>query len=502
VNIPWVGITKRMNIFQNFYFDNSFLYPTQAFLMLAFLYVFLSAVVITVIIICLRKHEKILLAISNDPVLSLLIVTMIVLGSRIVIMFFNSSHVQILPEKIFEMDTVGRDWLDGVMIPVMRLWKGLPFNPQIGYGQGLTVFVGMLFYPFYIFGISTQETLVKFSQTSYIYMASFVLLTYIVLIFTKYKNDIRNILIIVLMTFLFGYSGSLGLERGNTDIIFSLVMLLLYFFRMRKKGLLKHFDFVEACILGMLTASKITLLPISLAFILTSEKLLPSIIYFLLSYGVWSISPTVFGIQSSLLDSYTASAIFQKSFFSNALSISCWAGNHVLRGVASNFILCSQGALEEFKKVFLIMLNVIFYILAGTVFILPLVPLALHLKNMTGSFISFIRYVYENRSRFFLLFLVLAVAAINLLPIFSFSYRLYFSFAVLLAAWHSIRNIQARKVLLLSTVCFLIKGMWFTDLKILNVFIALHYMSLIYATSMEVSVTLVRRKDFYAGKKK
>lgn len=503
VNIPWVGIIKRMNIFQNSYFDNSFLYPTQAFLMLALLYILLIATTITIMVICIKKREKILSSISNDPIFSLLTVAMVILGSRIVIMFFNSSHVQILPELVFVMDMVGRDWLDGVMKPVMMLWRGLPFNPQIGYGQGFTVFIGLLLYPLYKLRVCTQETLVHFSQISYIYLASLVSLTYVVLIVTKYKSQIRNSLLIVFITFLLGYSGSLGLERGNTDIIFSLIILLLYFFRMRTQGSSKFFYFIEVGLLGMLTASKMTLLPISLAFILTSDRLLPSIVYFFFSYGIWSFSPALFGIKSSLLDSYNASIIFlEPIYFSKMLSVSCWAGNHVLRGIASIFILCSQSALEEFNKIFTIVVNLIFYILAGTVFILPLIPLLSHLRDKTGSFISFMRYVYGNRSKFLLLLLVLAVAAINLLPVLSFSYRLYYSFAVLLAAWYSIQNVQARKLLLVSTVCFLLKGFWFTDLKILNVFIALHYMTLIYASSMELRLSLVGRKDFYGSKKK
>lgn len=485
-----------MTIFQNPILLNSFYYPNYAFAFLLFALLLQIAIIIVPIIIIAKYRRAILSWISRDYTLSLLMALLAVVTSRIIVMLFNSSHIQILPEKIFVMDMVGRDWLDGVMQPVMMLWKGLPFNPQIGYGQGFTVFIGILFYPLYTVGIITQQTVVHFSQISYIYLASLVSLSYISLIVTKYINEIRNILIIAFITFLLGYSGSLGLERGNTDIIFSLVMLLLYFFRMRKQGLSKSFGFIEACVLGMITASKITFLPISLAFILTSNRLLPSIIYFFFSYSIWSFSPTIFGIKSSLLDSYNASAVFQKSFFSNALSISCWAGSHVLRGIASNFILCSQSALEEFNKLFTIMVNLIFYILAGTVFILPLVPLLSRPKDTIGSFVSF------NRSKFLLLFLVLAVAAINLLPIFSFSYRLYYSFAVLLAAWHSIQSMRGRKLLLLSTICFLLKGIWFTDLKILNVLIALHYMILIYATSMELSLTLVRRKDFYVSKKK
>lgn len=491
-----------MNLFQNSYFDNSFLYPTQAFLVLALLYIFLIGITSTIIILCIKKREKIISAISKDPIFSLLTVAMVVLGSRIIIIFFNSSHVQTLPEKIFAMDMVGRDWLDGVMQPVMRLWKGLPFNPQIGYGQGFTVFIGILLYPLYKLGISTQKTLVHLSQISYIYLASLVSLTYLTLIVTKYKNHIRNILIIVFMTFLLGYSGSLGLERGNTDIIFSLVILLLYLFRANTHGLSKSFGLIEACVLGMLTASKMTLLPISLAFILTSKQLLPSIIYFLFSYGIWSFSPTLFGIKSSLLDSYVAATTFQKLYFSNTLSTSCRTENYGLFGLASLFIPCSLSGLNILNRLFLAMVYLVYAVLFVLFFIIPLVPLVSQLRIMNRKIFFYIKFFYQNRSIFLLLFFVLSVAAINLLPTFSYSYRLYFSFSVLLAAWYSIQSTRARKFLLLSTMCFLVKGMWFTDLKLLNVLIALHYMILIYAASLELILTLVRRKDFYGSKKK
>jgi hypothetical protein len=397
---------------------------------------------------------------------------------------------------------VGRDWLDGVVFPVMNLWRGLPFNPAIGYGQGFTVFIGILFYPLYVLGIITQKTVVHFSQISYVYLASLVSLSYITLIVTKYKKEVRNIILISFITFLLGYSGSLGLERGNTDIIFSLAMLLLYFLRIGKHGSSKLFGCIEAFTLGMLTASKITTLPIALAFVLTSEQLLPSVLYFLFSYGVWSFSPALFGVKGTLLDSITASATFLHSFFPTTLAVSCLSGSYVLRGLASNFILCSQPALEALNVIFTIIINVIFYLLIGMVFISPIVPLILYLKKMNGSLMLLVQYVYQNRNKFFLLLLVLAVAAINLLPVFSFSYRLYYSFAVLLAAWYSISAIKAKQLLLFSTLCLLLKGIWFVDWKLLNVLIALHYMSLIYAVSLSLRTMLPDRKDVYGAKKK
>ena len=432
----------------------------------------------------------------------MLMVLLIVVTSRLIVMFLNSSHIQILPEKIFAMDMVGRDWLDGVMTPVMRLWKGLPFNIQIGYGQGFTVFIGILFYPFYKSGINTQEALVNFSQISYIYVASFVLLTYVVLILTKYKKDIRNILIIVYITFLLGFSGSLGLERGNIDIIFSLVILLLYLFRLSKYSSSKYFGFIEACILGMLTASKITLLPISLAFILTSTRLWSSIIYFIFLYSAWSLSPTVFGIHSTLLDSYSAAIKFQNLYFPNTLLTGCRGDNYGLFGLASLFIPCGPSGLNIFNRLFLAMAYLIYACLFVIVFIIPLIPLVSQLQIVNRKIFFHIKFLYQNRSIFLLLLFVLAVAAINLLPNFSYSYRLYFSFSVLLAAWYSITNAKAKRLLIISTICLLLKGVWFTDWKLFNIFVVLHYVSLLYAASIELTEPLVRRKELYDRKNK
>jgi hypothetical protein len=56
--------------------------------------------------------------------------------------------------------------------------------------------------------------------------------------------------------------------------------------------------------------------------------------------------------------------------------------------------------------------------------------------------------------------------------------------------------------LLVSTLCLLLNGVWFPEWKLLNIFVTLHYMSLLSAVSLDLGITLAHRKDVYGGKKK
>ncbi len=484
-----------MNMFQHPLVLNSFYHPNYAFLFLLFSFVLQAAIIVVPIWIIVKYRQALLSWISKDYTFSVLLALLAVVFSRVVVMFFNSSHIQMLPEQTFVMDMVGRDWLDGVMRPIMSLWEGIAFDPKIGYGQGLSVFLGILLYPLYKTGACSPDSVLTCSHTGYLILSLTVLAGYVTVIFRFFKSSVRTLLLIGFITFILGYAGSLGLERGNTDTIFSLIILLLYLFRTQKTIRSQFSVWVEGCILGLLCSSKITLLPVAFVFIITSPRLLLSGLQFVFWYAFWSLIPFAFGIQSTLLDSYIAGSTFQKIFFSDPLKISCWAGNHVLLGLASFFIPCFAVKLNIYNTLFSVVEYIVFTVLCGVVFVLPVVPLITGVKTAYTTIIASIRYLYTKRSDFLLLFLVLAVAAMNLLPVFSFAYRLYFSFAVLLAAWHTITTEQAKRLLVLSTLCLLLKGLWLTDLRILNLLIALHYMSLISAASTDVLSNLHLRRS-------
>ena len=107
------------------------------------------------------------------------------------------------------------------------------------------------------------------------------------------------------------------------------------------------------------------------------------------------------------------------------------------------------------------------------------------------------KFLYNHDTRlnkyFVILLFILAVAAMNLLPEFSFTYRLWYSLPLLLLLWKETENHKkARLYCLLSIICLSVKGLWiYTNVdpngfnifesRGLSLFVVLHFYFMIKA---------------------
>lgn len=484
-----------MDIFQNFVLQNSFHYPNFAFVFLLFTYLVQVTIIIGFIISIIKYGRAVLSFFLKDYVFTLLLVLLIVVLSRVAVTFFNSSHIQVLPEKIFAMNMVGRDWFEGVIQPATRLWQGLPIDPKLVYGRGLITFVGILFYPLYKIGACTPDTMIQCSQISYVIVLTLLIASYVSLICFYFKPSVRNILLVSFIAFILGYGGSLGIDRGNIDVLFSLILLILYLLRKHNPKTSWLHMVIETCILGVLCSSKLTMVPLALAFVLTSQYIASSMVFFVLWFIFWSLSPTAFGLHVSLLDSYVAAATWNKK----PLTIGCSSG-YVFSGIIPLFIPCSIAAKNILSKLLQMRVYIAYGILSAFVFVFPLISLVSKLPVKNKKISSYLSLYYKNRKLFLLSLFTIAVAAINLLPNFSYSYRLYYSLPVLFIAWHSVTTTRSKDLLLFSTMCLLLNGVWFTDMQIVNVLVAVHYLCLIGAVLINLADKLRTKRSGYATK--
>jgi hypothetical protein len=373
---------------------------------------------------------------------------------------------------------------------------------------------------FYVFGciygpalsVVTIPILQLAQQTGFCFQAScttplyqlLLLLTiggYVLFIFriTGKDSEPRIVFLVYLMLFLLGIPGSLGLERGNIDIIYSLLFgLLLMLSRIRIKSLPKSRYMVAVLIgllLGFLTNSKLFFLPFSLIFILSAETSMLIGYIALLVFWLFMFLPKLYGAPGTLTDLLNVSFYFDKN--APFITIDSMSFNHSFAALASLATDCIYKniiyPMEHYKIIGI--LSKIFLIFT---FVLPTVTY-ISRKTVTNLGKTLAWIIRERRNeKLRMLAIVYTLAAINLLPSFSINYRLYYSLPVLFFLWLDTKsNASARWNLILSMIFLGFKGLWLLtgieprgmtliDVRIMNIFVLLHFFFMIKAALASV----------------
>lgn len=406
----------------------------------------------------------------------------VMIFTRYSVTYLNREHKQRLPESVFAMDRVGMDWLDGVMQPVFSMLEGQPFNPAIGYGQSLTTVAGILVSSARWVGLCPEASAANCSNEVYrIVFAAVFFGFFLFTMLVPYGKDKISVVLFIAIFFL-GSSGSLGLDRGNLDIVFSFVLFTLAIWRLRRHTQTVVQTITEAIVLSFLVGTKVTILPFAAAFLITSGQVLPFIIAFAGSYVGFSHLPLLFHRPAALMDPFIAAKAFG-SKYTNMFGLWCPPGNHAVYSLAAYGFDCSRLAIGGNAHDYLTAVRVLGYMLFFLIVVWPLRILmrliqGIHTVKQWGTVLA------RANQGVFLLMLSLGTASINLLPFLSHPYRLYYSFFAVLTVWYAARDAASRRTIMLSSVFLLLKGLWIADSRVLNVFVALHYYFLISAAAV------------------
>jgi len=385
-----------------------------------------------------------------------------VVFTRYQITFLNASQKQILPESVFAMDRVGRDWLDGVVFPMFTILGGRPFNPEIGYGRGIPSVLGLVILPLQSAGICTDAQIVDCASAMYKGMVVIVLIGFFsTVLFLPYgKNLVPAAL--VLIAFLLGMPGSLGLDRGNLDIIFSLFLFLGAIARFRQRRQTVFQTVAEAVLLALMANTKITIVPFVVVFLLTSTNIILFIGIFAAAFIGFSYLPMMFLVSASLWDSFYAASTV-KRMFPDTLATWCAPWNHTIFSIASLATNCSRSTTGAITALGVVLFSSIIW---------PFIRLPF----------GRLKKIYEaSPSGIFFLMLCLVTASINLLPYYAYAFRLYYSLICLLLGWYIVKEPVSRRALVLSSVFLLLKGLWIPENKIINIAVFFHFYYLIRA---------------------
>lgn len=423
-------------------------------------------------------YRAIISTIQNHSDFLFVLLLSIMIFTRYSVTYLNREQKQLLPDSVFALNIVGHDWLDGVIQPALSLLDKQPFNPVVGYGQSLSSITGLIILPLQSFGICTQSQTLSCSNAVYkaVFVLTFAGFILIGLLFPYGKDTI--LILLNILIFYLGIPGAMGLDRGNLDILFSLCMSLFALLRIRRGHQPVRWCITEAIVLALFVNTKMLVLPITIAFLITSRHVLLSVAIFISSFMGFSYLPVLLHMPASVVDPFTA--VFSFGRPSNIFIAWCSSWNHTVYNMVTNFFDCSQ--LTEHTQTFL---SVMVTRSSGIMifFLIVILPL----RNLIHDIWKYHktiqwRILYGQTHKELLVLLVsLGVASINLLPYFANPYRLYYSLMAVLLSWYASCDKTSRNVVVLSSLFLLIKGLWFTDNRIINISIAFHYYFLVQA---------------------
>jgi hypothetical protein len=295
--------------------------------------------------------------------------------------------------------------------------------------------------------------------------------------------------LLYLMIFLLGVFGSLGLERGNVDIILSLFFGFLMIWILTKpndqktnlKVILKAICIGFIC--AFLVNVKLFLLPVAVVAIYSSRKILITILSFVVMFSLLGYLPYVlFHAPSNPLSSVISSMQWGVGMFSPYYIMRLNNTFNAIASLATNCVqrLSCEGRLNSF------VISTISFVLFIFTFIYPFLASpfiksrltrfkqqikaylsgglrGLSIVQIIGVVGSMIRWMSEKRAdrKFIILLFILSVAILDLMPMNSFGYRLYYFLPLLLLLWKETENNRrARVFCLLSIILLSVKGLW------------------------------------------
>jgi len=448
-----------------------------------------------------RKNRKEF--ILSDPTWIFALLLALTVITRFSFSFGDATYFAKSPESLFGENVVGLDFRVGVIYQASMILQGLPFYT---FYQNYGPAVSMLFAPV-IQGMANAGLCLPndFHLTCIpplyhiwlgIFLCGFLLFFWMV---TKNHPQARTPLLVFLCAFFLGIAGNLGLERGNVDIMLSLLSggLLLMLFH-PKGGTIQSTasSLGIGFISGFITNSKFFLLPLALTAIISSKKPLLTLFAAAISFVGFALLPLAYGAPSPIFGPIT-NALYALKSMPFAHPGYLWY-NHAFTATGSLFTDCvKRGACDAPADTAVIYaLWIVFFLFT---FVGPLIDTRQTsavfdaLRSLPQKIAMLLqRVVRSPRHPGAIMFLAsLSVASFNLLPIFALNQRLYFSIPILLLLYTATeKNSEARYYCILSMVFLLIKGLWiFTGLRPegfypfevrgMNFFVILHFFFLL-----------------------
>lgn len=420
--------------------------------------------------------------IYKNDILVLVVILLITLLTRFVITYTYKENRIIDPEIIFSQPTIGADFLNGTInvIDLMIHGKSIYTHMQI-YGSGFTLLTTPIIYLLNFFNICDVKYIFSCHLFLYRWVVFFSIAGFLVYIFiiSYKKKELVTFFLLYFIVFLLTIYGSFGLERGNTDIILSLLFGYLLLLIMLESDKKKHkILIIQAIAIGIISAflvnSKVFLLPVGLVAIYSSRKMLAAFLSFIITFCLLGYLPDIlFNSPSNPLSTFFSSLEMNDPGFFPLTFILQY--NYTFNAIASLATNCvqrqnCQGALDVLIISSISVLLFIFTFVIPFLAIRPFKNILMYFyKQPNFDFLSRknfkIAVQWLNKQRlnknFIILLFILSVAASVLLPRITILYRLYYTLPLLMLLWKETeKNKKARIYCLLSIICLGIKGLW------------------------------------------
>jgi hypothetical protein len=420
--------------------------------------------------------------------------------------YSDPSQLVVEPEKIFS-SFVGLDFMVGAMNPAIMMMNGDNFYTDMQtYGPAFSILLIPLLKLLSMFHVCPSADLFACGLSMYRYMLLTTIVGYIsyVFIISKHSKDSRDILTLYLVTFFISMPGALGIQRGNLDIIFS---LLFGIFLLQITGNHQIFTSIvwslfTGIIAGFLTNAKVFFAPFVCVLIAQNKHIIVTATIVILTYIGISYAPHLYHAPSNPLDPITHAFTSDKDI---PLANPGYLGfNHTFAATASLFTSCvAKKSCDYFKEDARVIstLKTLFIIF---VYILPFIQI-LNIKQVMQNLQSNImqhknqkrssqkkKSVYNYLNTYIrtphgiLLLYILSYILINSIPNAAFLYRLYYALPIIGILWIKTEHIHdARYTLILSMVFLILKGQWINytirpygfslaDPRAMNFFVILH----------------------------
>ena len=448
----------------------------------------------------------------EDSVSFALVLLIVIWLSRLSISYFSAPTVVVAPEQGITVEHKARDFLTGVYRPTIGLLLG-KFSYRAdtaAYGPVNALLFGFLLSKVGpIFGTCSIDNANCF-QWLYkgLIMLSLVGYFLFIILISGAHRQLRNALFITYLAFLFGVTGTFGMERGNPDILWSSVVGIMCFAVLRSKRATSNakggmWSIFVGILAGTGANAKIFLLPVAAVAISMVPHRRLAVIIGVLTFIVFAYLPRTYGAKVAVVDIFRVSQawiIDAAKDFDRPEQI---GSNHSALALATWSTSCVSTRTCLTDPTNKLSISIVAAILLLFVFVLPF------LANEGRAWIVRMRRslrlsIWEIlHTRYFFLYLALAVAVINLIPQSTFEYRLYYSLPVLLLLWVETEknHRRSRMFLTLSVAALLMKGFWtgltivpegktLLDVRVWNSLVLLHFYFLIkagIAYSLEIS---------------
>ncbi|OGG11991.1 hypothetical protein A2Z00_02075 [Candidatus Gottesmanbacteria bacterium RBG_13_45_10] len=447
----------------------------------------------------MRIYERLKSWTLDNVLLVLILLLGSVILSRLAPTLVNYTNTVAAPEEFVSQANVAGDFWNGVIKPAILMKHGENFYLSTGiYGPSLSVITIPLLEFAQNRGLCFEATCTSIFY-QWLLLAAICGYAFFIFWITHTHPEARPVFLLFLFAFLLGIPGSMGLVRGNVDILYSLlfgIVLVLAQSKTDHKTKTNLFvPIIVGILLGFLTNSKLFFLPFSILIILTTPGAPAIAAVSILTFFAFLYLPHVYGAPSTLTQLLDATKNFEQSVtFTTYDSINFNHSFTAFTSLATDAVSRQSWHPNREYKIIGILSGILFLF----TFVLPIVmdvPMRL-LKKIP----RYVRHLLAHRcdNRLQILAIVYVIAFINLVPEISFNYRLYYSLPLLFILYLDTKHRSTARWYLILSLCFLgIKGLWVLmtqepkgmtifDIRATNVFVVLHFFFLIKAAIAHV----------------